>query len=97
MIEMIPDLPDNVPGFTAKGKITVNDYELVIIPAADEQFARQEKVRFLYHLGDDLTGYEAAAMWDDTKLGQKHLHGRERLAIVSTSNGYAQRSKSLDQ
>ena len=83
MIEKIPDLPDNVLGFTAKGKITVNDYELIIIPAVEELFSRHEKVRFLYHLGEDLTGFEAAAMWDDMKLGLKHLPGWERIAIVS--------------
>jgi SpoIIAA-like len=83
MIEKIPNLPENVLGFSAKGKITANDYEFIIIPAVEELFSRQEKVRFLYHLGDDVTGFEADAMWDDTKLGLKHLQGWERLAIVS--------------
>ena len=83
MIEKIPDLPDNVLGFTAKGKVTMNDYESSIIPAVEELFSRQKKVRFLYHLGEDVTGFEAAAMWDDTKLGLKHLSGWERMAIVS--------------
>jgi hypothetical protein len=83
MIEKMPDLPENVLGFTAKGTVTVNDYEFIIIPAVEELFSRQKKVRFLYHLGDDLTGFEAAAMWDDTKLGLKHIKGWERLAIVS--------------
>ena len=83
MIEKIPDLPDNVLGFTAKETITADDYESVIIPAVEELFSRQKKVRFLYHLGEDFTGFEAAAMWDDTKLGLKHLPGWERMAIVS--------------
>jgi hypothetical protein len=83
MIEQILDLPDNVLGFTAKGTVTANDYESVIIPAVEELFSRQSKVRFLYHLGEDFTGFEAAAMWDDTKLGLKHLTGWERMAVVS--------------
>jgi hypothetical protein len=83
MIEKINDLPDNVLGFTAKGTVTMNDYESIIIPAVEELFSRQKKVRFLYHLGEDVTGFEAAAMWDDTKLGLKHLSGWERMAIVS--------------
>jgi len=62
MIEKIPDLPDNVLGFTAKGTVTGNDYESTIIPAVEELFSRQEKVRFLYHLGEDFTGFEATAM-----------------------------------
>jgi len=83
MIEKIPDLPDNVLGFTAKGTVTVNDYVSIIIPAVEELFSRQEKVRFLYHLGEDFTGFEAGAMWQDTKLGLKHLQGWEKIAIVS--------------
>ena len=32
MVEKIPGLPDNVLGFTAKGTVTADDYESVIIP-----------------------------------------------------------------
>ena len=83
MIEKIVDLSDNALGFTAKGQVTVDDYETIIIPAVEELFSRQEKIRFLYHLGEDFTGFEAAAMWDDMKLGLKHLKGWEKMAIVS--------------
>lgn len=83
MVERIPDLPDNVLGFTAKGTVTAHDYESIIIPAVEQLFARQQKGRFLYHLGEDFTGFEAAAMWDDTKLGLTHLAGWEKLAVVS--------------
>ena len=83
MIEKLSDLPDNVLGFTAKGTVTAKDYESVIIPAVEDLFSRKEKVRILYHLGDDLTGFQSAAMWDDTKLGMKHLSGWERVAVVS--------------
>ena len=83
MVEQIPDLPSNAIGFTAKGTVTASDYESAIIPAVEALFARQRKVRFLYHLGEAFTGFEAAAMWDDTKLGLKHLTGWERMAVVS--------------
>ena len=83
MIEKIADLPDNVLGFAAKGTVTENDYQSIIIPAVEELFSRQRKVRFLYHLGEEVTGFEAAAIWDDTKLGLKHFTGWEKMAIVS--------------
>jgi hypothetical protein len=83
VVEQIPDLPDNVLGFTAKGTVTANDYESVIIPAVEELFSRHSKVRFLYHLGEEFSGFEAGAVWDDTKLGLKHLGGWERMAVVS--------------
>lgn len=83
MVEKIPDLPDNVLGFTAKGTVTADDYESVIVPAVEALFSRHSKVRFLYHLGEDFSGFEAAAVWDDAKLGLKHLAGWERMAVVS--------------
>jgi stage II sporulation SpoAA-like protein len=83
MVEQIPNLPNNVLGFAAKGTVTANDYESVIIPAVETLFLRESKVRFLYHLGEDFSGFEAAAMWDDAKLGLKHLSGWERMAVVS--------------
>jgi SpoIIAA-like len=83
MIEKMTGLPDNVLGFTARGKVTANDYETVLIPAVEALFARQPKVRLLYHLGKDLAGFEAAAMWDDAKVGFKHFSGWDRIAVVS--------------
>ncbi len=61
MVVQIPDLPDNVLGFTAKGTVTSDDYESVIIPAVEALFSRQSKVRFLYHLGEAFSGFESAA------------------------------------
>jgi hypothetical protein len=83
MIEKIPNLPDNVLGFTAKGTITANDYESVIIPAVEALFSRYHKVRFLYHLGEEFSEFEVSAMWNDIKLGLTHLTGWERMAVVS--------------
>jgi SpoIIAA-like len=83
MVEMIPNLPENVLGFVAKGTVTANDYEKTIIPAVERMFPRQGKARLLYHLGEDFGGFEAAAIWDDTKLGLKHLTGWDRIAVVS--------------
>jgi hypothetical protein len=83
MVEQIPGLPENVVGFAAKGTVTADDYESVIIPAVEAMFSRLNKIRFLYQLGEEFSGFEAGAMWDDTKLGLKHLRGWERMAVVS--------------
>jgi hypothetical protein len=72
MVERILDLP-----------VTATEYETVLIPAVEAEFARRDKVRFLYHLGKEFTGFEAAAVWDDAKLGLRHLTGWERMAVVS--------------
>jgi len=83
MIEPITDLPDNVLGFRAKGIVTAGDYESIVIPAAEALFAVQGKVRLLYELGDEFSGFEVSAILDDAKLGLKHFTGWERVALVS--------------
>ena len=83
MIEKMSDMPENVLGFNATGTVKASDYKSVLIPAVEEMFARLSKVRLLYFLGPDFSGFEAAAMWDDTKLGLKHLTGWEKVALVT--------------
>lgn len=83
MIERIQDLPENVLGFMAKGKVTGADYETVIIPAVEEMLTRHKKVRFLYCLGEDFTGFDMKAMWDDAKIGLQHFTDWERFAVVT--------------
>lgn len=83
MIERIVDLPGNVLGFTARGRVTGSDYESTIIPAVEEAFEHARKMRFLYHLGPEFTGFDVAALWDDAKLGLSHFRGWERIAVVS--------------
>ncbi len=48
MITQLLDLPDNVLGFSATGRVTAEDYETKLIPAVDALFKRRDKIRFLY-------------------------------------------------
>lgn len=77
------DLPGNVLGVSAEGKITGTDYETVLIPAVDEKLKANKKIRMLYHLGSKFTGFDLNAMLDDAKLGLKHLSAWDRIALVS--------------
>jgi hypothetical protein len=83
MIEPIPGLPNNVLGFTAKGAVTAADYETVIIPAVEAKLSKHPKVRLLYHLGGEFSQFEAAAMWEDMKVGLQHLTSWEKIAVVT--------------
>jgi len=83
MLERMKGLPDNVLGFEAKGEVTGADYESVLIPAVDEMLARRKRIRFLYHLGNEFAGFDAKAVWDDAKVGLRHLNAWERVAVVT--------------
>ena len=83
MIEKMEDLPDGVLGFSARGTVTKQDYEQIIIPAVEEALAKFRKLRFLYSLGDDFSEFETAAMWEDAKIGLRHLASWDRVAVVT--------------
>jgi hypothetical protein len=83
MIEIISDNEGNILTAAAHGTVTREDYEKVFIPAVEEKLRKHKKVRLLYHLGQDFTGYTIGAILDDAKLGVGHLTGFEKIAIVT--------------
>jgi len=83
MLKLMIDLPDSVLGVSAEGKITGTDYETVLIPAIEEKLKTNKKIRMLYHLGSNFTGFDLSAMIDDAKIGMKHLSAWEKIALVS--------------
>lgn len=83
MVELVAGLPENVLGFRGIGRVTSEDYERVLIPAVEAKLAENKKLRLLYYLGEDFEGFDAGAMWDDTKVGLRHITAWERIAIVT--------------
>jgi hypothetical protein len=70
-------------GFTAKGKVTGEDYENIIVPLIERKLEKYPKICLLYHLGADCEGFEGEAMWDDAKVGLKHLTSWDKIALVT--------------
>ena len=83
MLKIMKHMPDNVLGISAEGKITGSDYETVLIPAVEQKMKTHKKIRMLYHLGSEFTGFDMAAMLDDTKIGMKYFSAWDRVALVS--------------
>jgi hypothetical protein len=83
MIEQLAGLPAGTLGFRARGQVTAEDYERVIVPDVEAAFALNRKLRLLYHAGEDFTGFDPGAMWDDAKLGFRHFSGWDRVALVT--------------
>lgn len=82
-MELLADLPDSVVGVRAIGEVDDNDYAEVLEPAIEAALARHDRIRLLYVLGAEFTGYDAEALWEDTKLGLKTFTSYERMAIVT--------------
>ena len=83
MIEQIPDLPAGALGFRASGQVTATDYSQILVPDIEAAFAVNRKLRLLYHIGPDFTGFDAGAMWEDAQLGFRHFSGWDRVALVT--------------
>ncbi|MDQ5974435.1 MAG: hypothetical protein QG661_1644 [Actinomycetota bacterium] len=83
MIELMTGLPADVVGFVAKGEVTAADYRDILDPAVRAALARHERIRVLYVLGDEFTGYSGGALWDDAVVGTEHFGRFERMAVVS--------------
>jgi hypothetical protein len=83
MIEISSGIPENLLIAVAHGKVTGEDYEKVLIPAIEAILKTHKKVRLLYQLDKDFSGFTAEAMWDDAKLGFGHLTAFEAVAVVT--------------
>jgi hypothetical protein len=86
VLEIICGMPDNVVAVDARGIVTDEDYENVLIPLIEGKLRTFDKIRVLYVLGAYFDGFTAGAMWDDAKIGLKHLTAYERIAVVTDVN-----------
>ena len=83
MIRVLSDMPAGVLGLEAIDDVEKEDYEDVLVPAVEAAMAEHGKVRLVYVLGPDFDEYEGEAVWEDLKLGVRHLSSFERIAVVS--------------
>ncbi len=91
MIEPIENLPLDVLGFRASGRVTSADYESVIVPAVNEALEARRSIRLLYQLAPDFEGFDPHALWEDSKVGLRHPMAWERIAFV-TDLGWLRRA-----
>ena len=82
MLEVLPDLPDGVLGFTAVGKLHADDYTTVLLPAIEAKVAAGEDLRVLL-VFPTFDGLSTGATWEDLKLGVGHLTKWKKIALVT--------------
>ncbi len=80
MIEQLTGMPEKTLGFKMSGKLHDEDYKM-FVPLVDEAVAKQGKVRMLAQF-HDFHGWDAHALWDDTKFAFKHMTKIDRIALV---------------
>lgn len=82
-MKLLTDFPDYVVAVSASGQVDADDYEKILVPAINAVLQSQRRVRVLYDLTPEFTGFSAGAMWDDAKLGLAHWKAWERIAVVT--------------
>jgi hypothetical protein len=83
MIRVLEDVPANVVAVEASGTVTEDDYESVLVPAVEARTKANEKVRFLYVLGEDFDGWTFGALWEDARLGTREFRAWDKVAVVT--------------
>lgn len=95
MIRLIDGLQDNVVGLEAVGEVSAGDYKDVLDPAVDAALASNDKIRLVYVLGEEFSGYTGGAMWEDTKIGMSHLSRFDKIALVTDHKAYTDAVKAF--
>lgn len=87
MLELINDLPDHATGVRARGEVTREDVETVLLPAIDELVSRTDAIYYLLVLDTDVQNWDAGAWMSDAKLGLKHFTKWKKIAVVTDQKG----------
>jgi len=86
MIETLGSLPAGVLGFKGSGKISRDEYQEMMRPIY-EALERGGPVNLLFVVGEDFSGLDAGALWEDMKaggsVGLKHRSAWRRMAVVT--------------
>jgi hypothetical protein len=87
MLKVINELPDNVVGIIATGRVTNEECDTVLKPAMERSLKRHGKIRLYYEVGSRFPG----AGWDDLDVAIDHLPQWERIAVV-TDTGWVRQT-----
>lgn len=79
-VQLTEESGGKVLNICVSGKLDKADYE-TFVPAFEESVRLHGKVRVLFDM-TDFHGWDASAVWADTKFGLKHFSDIERLAMV---------------
>ena len=79
-IELHEETDQRVLDVHVSGKLTKQDYE-TFVPELDRRIEQHGKISILFDM-HDFHGWNAGALWEDTKFALKHFSDIERLAVI---------------
>ena len=90
MLRVIEGLPDNVVGIVAKGRVTADECDRILMPVIHTSLQR-DGARLYYEIGSRIP----AARWDDLQIGVDCIPRWERVAVVTDIGWIRQTVKAL--
>ncbi|MDJ0848254.1 MAG: STAS/SEC14 domain-containing protein [Myxococcota bacterium] len=82
MIKLLPESEGNLIAIQVSGRLTGDDYDREWAPRLREAIEQHGQVRVLVYLDETFEGWEASAIWEETKFGLQNMAGIEKAAIV---------------
>jgi hypothetical protein len=83
MITILSDFPSSILAISVTGTLTAEDYRKTLAPTLAERIKPHEPIKLFVYMGPDFAGMNAAAMWEDAKLGISHWSDWGDAAIVT--------------
>lgn len=82
MIQILPESEADMLVVRATGKLTIEDYDQVFIPALKRLMARYHTIRLVFHCPAAFEGWEPGALWEDASFGFLHRNDFSKVALV---------------
>jgi hypothetical protein len=82
MLKFIDEMPEDVLGIEAIGKVTHADYRDSLMPEVQKRLSTGP-LKLLYVIDPEFTGYEPMAIMDDAALGIRHWREFPFIALVT--------------
>ncbi len=83
MLLLMTDVPAQVVGVRALGKVDKDEYERVLLPEFERVAKQFGEINFLFVLETNVSNITFGAWLDDIKAGLKHFTKWRRIAIVT--------------
>lgn len=83
MIEKLEDVPAGIVALRPVGKVSPEDYDVVVRPVLEAAIREGRGIRALVQIDDAFKGLTPAAMWEDLKIGLQVLRYWAGCAVVS--------------
>lgn len=96
MLYVLPETTGDIIVLQANGTLTTQDYTETFLPLFEHVKNTHPEIRLLITFAPDFSGFEAGALWEDAKFGNKHANDFYRIAIVGDAKWTDWMSKVAD-